>query len=412
MFLMKFKRQCYFLGKAVVLPLLFSSAISNAQNETNGETEQRLKALENEVSYLRQHHSKTASMNMLDRFSVNGYLNLVLSQSNRDIAYWNGEKDSLSFTNHSSGGIRFNAKMAEQTHAVMQFEIDTDTNGNYETGIEWFYLQHYFTDTLSIKAGRMSAPVLDYSEEFNVGFAYPWVRPPEEVYGPLPLTEIDGINLAYDNYFGEFGLRIKGTWGYNDFSYDIANVKQDNIFGLDGELSYKAFSVRASQLQMKFKADLRATGDRIIDTAYTLTSAGFSFDNNQVFLIGEYADYKLEEPTPTFADEKGYYLTAGWYIGKFTPFYTYAVTKGEDSFTIGLNGQPPATLKGREQRGQYLGLRYNINEQSALTLQVQYLDKFNGSNGLFGGQGGVLFNGNSVDFDSATIAHLAYQAVF
>ena len=62
----------------------------------------------------------------------------------------------------------------------------------------------------------------------------------------------------------------------------------------------------------------------------------------------------------------------------------------------------------RSQRSQYVGVKYNMSAKSNLTFQVQHAERFKGSNGLFGG----LLSDEEIDFGSAFIYNLAYQAVF
>ena len=35
------------------------------------------------------------------------------------------------------------------------------------------------------------------SDYVQVGYAYPWIRPPEEVYAYVPLTALSGIDVPY-----------------------------------------------------------------------------------------------------------------------------------------------------------------------------------------------------------------------
>ena len=324
-----------------LIPLAFQ-----AQAESN--VEDRIEQLQKELSQLKESvaESQTPSLGIFDRVKLNGYVNMVLSESDQDIPYWSGEDSELSITDHSSAGVRLTTELSDNTNSVLQFSILPDSAGGYDTGVEWFYIQHYFHPEVSVKAGRLSLPILNYSEEFEVGFAHPWIRPPEEVYGPLPLGEIDGINLAYTPTAGPVEMQFKFTWGRNDFNFDGFEVVQEEIWGIDGELVIADLTLRAAHMRMKIKADLTLDGAAVystgvpitpgtpanpavdppvgvgpvvsdfqtielIDTDYRLTSAGFTYDNSMFILTGEASKYQidLEEGGGIFMDEDGAYLT-------------------------------------------------------------------------------------------------------
>ena len=405
--------------------MLATALVSTNAYSAGEDFDARLKALEAEIQSLKEQSAGAGAASFLDKIKLNGYVNMVLSQSDEEVPYWSGEDDKLSINDHSSAGVRLTTEMSEKSEVVMQYSLLPSQDGGYDTSVEWFYVQYTLLDQVSVKAGRISLPVLNYSEEFEVGYAHPWIRPPEEVYGPLPLSEIDGISLSYQDFFGDFGVKLKGTWGHNDFSTGGFSVEQNEIYGLDFEFSYSDFALRAAHMNMKFTADAEvpfvvaestglpitpgvegdpiATGSidtavvRFVDADYKLTSLGFTYDNSIAFVTGEGSSYSVEDTGigGAFVDEDGYYLTVGWYIDDLTPYYTYAYTESKNKIE-------------RTQRGQYLGLRYSLTAKSNITVELQHFDEFEGSNGLFGG-----FNSTSaIDFESANVLNIAYQAVF
>lgn len=60
---------------------------------------------------------------------------------------------------------------------------------NYTPTVEWAYLQYAVTESLDVRAGRVVLPVFITSEYRKVGYANPWVRPPQEVYRTVPKTD-------------------------------------------------------------------------------------------------------------------------------------------------------------------------------------------------------------------------------
>ena len=61
------------------------------------------------------------------------------------------------------------------------FRSDSTTVSG-ESGLEWLYLTYTPTTNLQIKIGKLRTPFFTMSDFSDVGFAYPWINPPQQVY--------------------------------------------------------------------------------------------------------------------------------------------------------------------------------------------------------------------------------------
>src|SRR5690606_10989859 len=77
------------------------------------------------------------------------------------------------------------------------------------------------TPELSFRAGRMVLPIFLVSEYRKVGYANPWIRPPQEVYRIVPVTSSDGFDLSYRTYSDGFTNTARITYGRKDEAEDI-----------------------------------------------------------------------------------------------------------------------------------------------------------------------------------------------
>ena len=54
---------------------------------------------------------------------------------------------------------------------------------NFKADVDWAYVSYELTPKLLVQAGHKRLPIYYYSDFMYVGYAYPWVRPPQDLYG-------------------------------------------------------------------------------------------------------------------------------------------------------------------------------------------------------------------------------------
>jgi hypothetical protein len=67
---------------------------------------------------------------------------------------------------------------------------------------------------LDLRLGRLGFDAFLLSDYRNVGYAYPWMRPPAEFYGPLFTYHFDGADIAKKFKLEEGVLTLKGYAGH------------------------------------------------------------------------------------------------------------------------------------------------------------------------------------------------------
>lgn len=122
-----------------------------------------------------------------------------------DAAPWQFRRDVIqptaaSGTTHtrtdSRLGFQANWTISPQWEAVGQLVLKPRAaNAPASENIEWALLAWRPQPDLTLRFGRISNDSRLISEYTNVGFAYPWVRPPVELYGWEALQRIDGVDL-------------------------------------------------------------------------------------------------------------------------------------------------------------------------------------------------------------------------
>ena len=115
--------------------------------------------------------------------------------TDKDLSF-SGYDDSLSFEQQSLIALRADYSMSDNISLVGQvIGHSADTR---DSGIQWLYINYRASNNLAFKLGRQRIPFFTYSDVIDVGFAYPWISPPLQVYTDYVFSEFDGISSRYD----------------------------------------------------------------------------------------------------------------------------------------------------------------------------------------------------------------------
>lgn len=100
--------------------------------------------------------------------------------------------------------VQADAKFNEKLSASWQVMSQRQYDDTYRPQTEMAFAKLAATSDLSIRLGRLPAPLFMVSEYRKVGYVNPWVRQPNEVYFQVPYTSMDGGDIAYQFGRGDF----------------------------------------------------------------------------------------------------------------------------------------------------------------------------------------------------------------
>ncbi|MEC8227713.1 MAG: hypothetical protein VX066_03280, partial [Pseudomonadota bacterium] len=146
---------------------------------------------------------------------VGGYLD------DPDLAY-QGYEDELSFDSQSLAAIQVDWQVMPKLSVTTQ--LLAHSNKNRESGVEWLYLTYEVDDQWQIRLGKQRTPFFRYSDVLNVGFAYHWVTPPQQLYNGVLFPTYDGLNVKYRFGTQDVQASLEGYWGEFNDEYNIANL--------------------------------------------------------------------------------------------------------------------------------------------------------------------------------------------
>ncbi|TFH88507.1 porin [Billgrantia azerbaijanica] len=322
---------------------------------------------------------------------------------------WSAEVDSRL-------GLQLTANPTSRLSGVIQVIAEQRHDGSYRPFVEWANVRFEVTPALSVRIGRMVQPVFMASEYRKVGYATPWIRPPQEVYGLLPVTNFDGVDFRYRSRFAGFTHTLQGNYGRKDSTtpsggdvrardgMTLANTLERG--GVTLFASYSRYRLTVAELAPFFDAfrQFGPEGEAIAErydvdgTRNTLISLGARYDPGDWFVMGEW----IRSDSPSFiGDGRGWYLTGGYRFGSLTPYVTLArAWVDSDTSDPGLStaGLPPPLaaparqlnaglnqLLGRaavQQKSVSLGVRWDLARNVALTVQYDHLDLAAGARGV------------------------------
>ena len=334
----------------------------------------------------------------------------------KDSTYLNTITDEVRFDNDSKFGLQITADVAQNMQAVAQV-LAAGADENFDLDIEWAYLDWALTNNLSLRGGKVKEPVFLISDYIEVGYAYPWIRPPQEVYGNNPINTINGMEALYQTDVGEMSLTFQPYIGTNTEAVPGTNgalqFDASNFYGAAIQLASRSFTFQMSFLQTDVAtidltggslAAFEATGDA------NLVSAGLSWDVSNFVGYTEVVSRDISDDAMSaiFPDQDAWYVTLGYRMGNYLPHITFANSEAEP--LAGASPSPLTPNPGVSQDSITLGLRYEINDSAAFKFEVQSIEPDLSNGGSTG-----LFNGVPTDFtngDTATLVSASVDVIF
>ena len=252
----------------------------------------------------------------------------------------------------------------------------------WQANLEWAYLSWQANDQLMVRAGRLRSPVYMYSESLDVGFSYPWLRLPDEVYSQVQLSNYEGADVVYTLplSYGSVTFQVAAGQAKNRdyFAYDdLFSIDYGKLFGGNVSLATNDYGTfRVGYVE----ADISTTIDGVVNAFGTptylqllelkkdkgkFTSIGYQYDNGTWLTANEWTTRVTENDNNASIDS--FYLMGGRRFGDFLAHVTYAQLDENE---------------GR-QNSWTLGLNYNIAPTVVLKTEYKRVDTSGGYDGVF-----------------------------
>lgn len=283
-------------------------------------------------------------------------------------------EEEWSFKPDSRIGLQISADLMDRLSVTGQ--VVSRGADDFDASFEWAYLSYQLNDTWTLQAGKKRLPLYYYSDFFDVGYAYLWLRPPADNY-TWQIFNYTGINALFNTQLGSWDVSGNIYTGRED---DRNNKLLSQFFGSDPVREIWADIIGGVVSFNRDWLDIRLTYMTYVNQRYVSQNGveqrvlwdgkderrgkfgGLSVnaDWNNIVVLTEFNRLDLDgENFDT------YMVSAGYRLNNVTPYISYA---DFDS-------------SGEKHNTTSVGFRYDFHSSAAL--KVQYDDvKDKGTDGL------------------------------
>lgn len=243
------------------------------------------------------------------RFS--GFLSLGggLVDDAKSQSYGGYSEEDITF-DHNIFGLQVSGDVSDKLTATVQ--LTARGSEDYQVNTEWAYVSWQATDNSKVRMGRLRTPFYMYSDFLDVGYAYPWISPPREVYY-LPFNNVDGVDFYTSTTWLNLDATVQAYFGGFDDQLDLdgdgveESAKTRNQMGLAGTLGRDWWTLRAAYHQADLTIDVMGVplggGQTLGDLASLLSLSGFSANADKLLVDEDkasFAELGLNIDTGTF----------------------------------------------------------------------------------------------------------------
>src|SRR5690554_5387429 len=363
----------------LALAIAASSASAQSTEDTLANMQQQLNSMQQQLN---------AAKN--DRVRFNGFFSTGVARASNDAGY-TGITEKTNVADLSLLALQGTFDVTEKSQAVLQL-VGRGAD-DWEPQVEWAYLSHRPTNNLQVRAGKMRIPFFMYSDSLEVGYAQPWARPPQSVYGPIAVTSYVGADASYNWNFDNSSLNANFFTGFTDEDGNSGDVQLRNIAGLNLSWTDYVWTIRGVAATAEADIDATRLGALAAQSGITLPDGttqladgdrgnfyglGASYDDGSWQIIGEVTRVEVDGK---FADTDSAYLSVGHRFGSWTPYVAAGWTESkDDNERTGLFiNEPAMSVVVPEnilnyQRNEYsVGTRWDITPGVAIKADVTHV---------------------------------------
>ncbi|ASA58085.1 hypothetical protein [Vibrio gazogenes] len=322
-----------------------------------------------------------------------------------------GYSDSISLKPETLLGLQTSYRFNSAFSATVQGIVRTQRSADQDL-INWAYVSYQPGDNLLLKVGRLQTPFFALSDVLDVGYAYPWISAPQQIYKSWLFPTYHGVDLTWghasDNVDASLETYLGRYSGTHDTNFGTTEYDVKVFGGVIAHLDIDDLTLRIShhhgQVNLN-KAELNQLHAALENGGYTKTAEALEqkhwIDLEEVAITYETIDYFLRAEWSMINPRQGYlikdihsyYLSAGYSIHPLTFYATFAQSRvkyqsyaNEVPISDSELYQAVSALKSRTQDNLTtwtFGTRWDAHPQIALKAEVTLLDGKPGETAFF-----------------------------
>ena len=332
--------------------------------------------------------------------NFNGFASVGAGIFSEDDWEYQGVSDDFSPSPFNRFGLQASSNVNDIISFTGQFLIE-GTN-DYDVEATWLYMTVKASDSTNIRLGKLRSPLFFYSDFLDVGYAYPWIRPPVETYR-MPFDNFEGIDIVNQHAVGSWSGTAQAYYGRFEDEDDSSFLLTD-WWGANYSLSNDWLTLRISYNTTTYESlseDLGALADGLaalgspesadvfdmVDENADFIGYGFSVDWNNIIAAGEFTQLVADKQT-LVSDSDAFYLMIGYRFGDFTPHLTYSVEEQDKDFSAisdldnaeAISPETAAAARAlfginSDQEAIIAGLRWDFSTSAAFKVEVTTIDQ-------------------------------------
>lgn len=333
-------------------------------------------------------------------FDFSGFGTLAWADRNRtDADYVHPGQPRFSHLGLDSNlGLQATGTLNATFSGTVQVLTRREYTDHYRAAVEWAFVKAKVNDNVGLRLGRVALPAYLVSDSRNVGYANIGIRPPVEVYGQVPLSSLNGVDVTATRSWGDTAWTAQAGYGRLKNHYDTAVIEGRRTLALSLSMESGPFTVRLGHV----RTDLTLTGSTDLDAVLgalrqfgfapladrldptdkkaRFTGLGFSMDHRNVLLQAEIVRRTTDSAV---SDNTGAYAMLGYRMGQFVPYVSYGKLRTDSPrhdatvpmvepllpLALGVD----AALRGNAQTSRTVGLRWNALPSASLKLQADFV---------------------------------------
>lgn len=356
-------------------------------------------------------------------WTFGGFGTLGASRSSTDDAHYLREQNQplgvardFTFRLDSRLGLQVNGALSDTLRATVQVVSKYRYDKTWTPDISWALLAWSPTPDLQVRAGRVGFDVFMDSDSRDVGYSFLWARPPVEYFGGLPVSHLDGLDVAHSFALGDATtLRLKvygGTasekmpaGGEEPLDFGGSRLMGGLIEGTSGPWRarlgfarfepHRNFPAPVADLQSGLRFFASALGDpRLAKAADDLNFAGHHVGYYSAALSYDQDGFQSQVALARFKtdmvispDSWSGFVSVGYRVGKVVPYLAFGrLVSSRPPLDLGSLPFVPApeaqslvaglrlVMKAsqNDQHTLTAGLRWNVADQACVKLQVDH----------------------------------------
>src|SRR5690554_2645528 len=201
----------------LALAIAASSASAQSTEDTLARMQQQLDSMQQQVNTAKN-----------DRVRFNGFFSTGVAKSSNDAGF-DGITEKTSVADLSLFALQGTFDVSDKSQAV--FQLVGRGAEDWDPVVEWAYLSYRPMNNLQLRAGKMRLPLFMYSDSLEVGYAQPWARPPQSVYGPISIKSYVGADATYTMNLDNSAVTGQLFTGFTDEEGTTGPSELRNVFG-------------------------------------------------------------------------------------------------------------------------------------------------------------------------------------